>query len=68
MTMTREEFRRIRKRLRMTQVELGEFLGVSSRFVSMLEGGHSPIERRTELAMRYLVVISKPDHWQLTDR
>jgi transcriptional regulator with XRE-family HTH domain len=56
-TMTREQFRTIRKDLRMTQVELAEFLGVSSRFISMLEAGHSPIERRTELSMRYLLLI-----------
>lgn len=56
MTMQPEELKAIRKALGMKQDAFAEALGLSVNFVSLMEGGKKPIERRTELAVRYLAL------------
>lgn len=52
--MQAERFRAIRKGLRLTQTELGEYLDLTLGWVSKMELGKAMIDRRTELAMLYL--------------
>jgi transcriptional regulator with XRE-family HTH domain len=47
-------FRDIRKGMKLTQEELGKELGLSQKFIGMMERGDAPIERRTWLALLYL--------------
>lgn len=61
--MTGKELKAARKRLGMTQVELGKALGLSSPFIGRMERGSDPIDIRTELAVSELI-RSKP---MLTD-
>ena len=49
------ELRDIRKQMEMTQAELAEALDLSQPFIGMMERGEKPIEKRTELAVRYLL-------------
>jgi DNA-binding XRE family transcriptional regulator len=58
-TMTGEELRRVRKRLGMTQIELAEAIGMQKNSVAMIERGLRPVMKTTELAVRYLLVMSK---------
>lgn len=41
--------------MNLTQEELGNALGLSKVFIGLMERGAKGIERRTELAVRYLV-------------
>lgn len=59
--MTGEELRGIRKTLGWTLERMGDEIGLSKAFVGMMERGEKPIERRTELAARYLAITTKPD-------
>jgi DNA-binding XRE family transcriptional regulator len=54
MTMQPDEMKAIRKRLGMTQADFGEAIGMSRKAVNEMEAGKAVIERRTELAVRYL--------------
>ena len=58
-TMTGEEMRRARLRLKLTQKQLGEQLGVHKNSVARMERGEFPIIRTTELAVKYLLIMSK---------
>lgn len=58
MTMQADDLKALRRNLGMTQAELAAELGLSMNFVSMMERGEKPIERRTELAVRYLAMIA----------
>jgi DNA-binding XRE family transcriptional regulator len=49
--MTRQEFRAIRKELKLTQAAFGRALGLSSHMVSMVERGARNIRRPNELAI-----------------
>ncbi len=49
--MTKQEFRAIRKELKLTQAEFGEALGLSHEMISMVERGVRNIRRPTELAI-----------------
>lgn len=53
--MQPDELRTLRKQLNLTQEELGSALGLSKVFIGLMERGAKGIERRTELAVRYLV-------------
>jgi len=55
-TMTGKELKRARLRLKMTQKELGEALGVHKNSVARMERGEFPIIRTTELAVKYLLL------------
>jgi DNA-binding transcriptional regulator YiaG len=61
--MTNDEFRQIRRRLRLTQVELSQALGVSQAAVSRWESGANPISEHTAKFLRLLV-----EHAQQTRR
>jgi transcriptional regulator with XRE-family HTH domain len=56
--MQGDELRAMRKALGMTQAAMGDALGVSGVYVGMMERGEYAIERRTELAVRYLMLTS----------
>ena len=58
-TMMGEEMRRARLRLKLTQKQLGEQLGVHKNSVARMERGEFPIIRTTELAVKYLLIMSK---------
>jgi len=52
--MQGSELKAIRVALGMTQAMLAEELGLTTTFIGLMERDAKPIERRTELAMRYL--------------
>ena len=56
MAMQGKEFRAIRARLGVTQIKLARALGLSSKYIGMMENDDpgAKIEPRTEFAMRYL--------------
>jgi transcriptional regulator with XRE-family HTH domain len=58
-TMTGRELRRARLALNMTQKGLGEALGLAKNHVALMERDEQPIRRVTELAVKYLLVMSK---------
>ncbi len=55
--MQPDELRAARKALGLSQAELGLELGLTGEFIGMMERGVKAIERRTDLAMRYLVLM-----------
>jgi transcriptional regulator with XRE-family HTH domain len=55
--MTREELRRARERLGMTQRELAGALGMQTNSVTRMEIGLQPIMRTTELAVKFLLSV-----------
>ena len=55
--MEGKELKRTRLRLKMTQKQLGEALGVHKNSVARMERGEFPIIRTTELAVKYLRVM-----------
>jgi transcriptional regulator with XRE-family HTH domain len=55
--MTREELKRARERLGMTQKELAEALGMQTNSVTRMEIGLQPIMRTTELAVKFLLSV-----------
>ncbi len=55
--MQPEELKAIRKVLGLTQHAFATELGMSRKAVGEMEGGKAPIERRTELAARYLAIV-----------
>lgn len=55
--MTGKELKRARLRLKMTQKELGEALGVHKNSAARMERGEFPIIRTTELAVKYLLIM-----------
>jgi len=56
-TMTGAELRRARKRLGMTQKQLGEALSVHWNSIARMERDEFQIIRTTELAVKYLLVM-----------
>jgi transcriptional regulator with XRE-family HTH domain len=57
--MTGADVRRARKRLKMTQAELAERLGIQRNSVARMEFGNRPVMRTTELAIKYLLLTMK---------
>jgi len=55
--MTGEELRRARLRLKMTQNELAQTLGVHGNTIARAERGELPVLKTTELAVKYLLVM-----------
>ncbi len=55
--MTGEGLKRARLRLKMTQKELGEALGVHKNSVARMERGEFAVIRTTELAVKYLLIM-----------
>lgn len=60
MTMQADEMKQIRKALGLTQQQLADQLGLSRVIIGLMEREQAPIERRTELSMRYLELQSLP--------
>jgi len=54
-TMTGQELRQARKRLKMTQVGLADALEVHWNTIARAERGELPILKTTELAVKYLL-------------
>jgi DNA-binding XRE family transcriptional regulator len=57
--MTRMDMKRARERLRMTQAELAEALGMQRNSIVRIENGSQPILRTTELSVKYLLLTMK---------
>ncbi len=53
--MQGDELRSLRKSMNLGQAALAETLGLTPQFISMMETGAKSIERRTALAVLYLV-------------
>jgi len=60
-TMTGEGLKRARLRLKMTQKELGEALGVHKNSVARMERGEFAVIRTTELAVKYLLIMESKE-------
>jgi len=54
--MQADELRDLRKALGLSQQELADTIGMSRKAISEMERAAAPIERRTELSMRYLAL------------
>ena len=61
--MQPEELRALRKGTGMTGAEFAEALGMSRKSIVEMEAGRAPIEKRTELAARYVA----SDEWQVRE-
>jgi transcriptional regulator with XRE-family HTH domain len=57
--MTGKELKHARLALNMTQKELSEALGLAKNHLAMSERNELPIRRVTELAVKYLLGMSK---------
>ena len=55
--MTGEGLRKARARLKKTQKQLGEALGIHKNSVARMERGEFPVIRTTELAVKYLLIM-----------
>jgi DNA-binding XRE family transcriptional regulator len=55
--MQPEEVKALRMEAGLSQAELAELIGMSRVTVGLMERGAAPIERRTELAIRYVVEV-----------
>jgi DNA-binding XRE family transcriptional regulator len=55
-TMTGQELRRARRRLELTQRELGAKLELHKNTVARMERDELPVVKTTELAVRFLLV------------
>ena len=53
--MTNNELKEARHKLCLTQSELACAIDMSRVMIGLMERGEKPIERRTELAIRYLL-------------
>lgn len=67
-TMTGEELRRARVRLKLTQKQLGEQIGIHKNSIARMERGEMAIVRPTELAVKYLLVMSKRQGGKTSER
>lgn len=52
--MQPDELKQLRRAAGLTQGQLAEMVGLSLGFIGEMERGEKPIERRTELAVRYV--------------
>lgn len=58
-TMNGEELRQARDKLKLTQKQLGEALELHKNSVARMERGELPVAKTTELAVRFLLLVSK---------
>ena len=56
-SMTHEELKRARLRLKMTQKELAQALEVHPNTIARAERGELPVLKVTELSVKYLLVM-----------
>ena len=53
------ELRGLRKRVRMSQAELAEAIGMQKNSIARMERDERPIRKHTELSVRYLLLTKK---------
>lgn len=53
--MQGDELKALRQKAKMTQAEFAEAMGLTGTFIGLMERGEKPIEKRTELAARWIV-------------
>ncbi|RYF17853.1 MAG: helix-turn-helix domain-containing protein [Oxalobacteraceae bacterium] len=56
MVMQGEEMKALRTRAGLSQAGLGEAIGMARETIGAMERGAAPIEKRTELAVRYVTM------------
>jgi len=54
--MTNKELKEARRKLGLTQSALGEAIGLTRKSIGEMERGQAPIELRTSLAIKYLLI------------
>ena len=59
--MQPEELKAMRVEAGMSQAELGAAIGMSRVTIGLMERGEAPIEKRTELAVRYVFYAASID-------
>lgn len=52
--MQPDELKALRKQMDMTQQDMADAIGMSRKAIVEMEAGKAPIEKRTELALRYV--------------
>ena len=55
LSMTGKWLRQMRRRLRMTQSEFADALGMQRNSIALMERDERPVVKATELAVRYLL-------------
>ena len=53
--MQPDELRAVRKAAGLSQAELGDAIGLTRVTIGLMERGGAPIEKRTALAVRYVI-------------
>jgi DNA-binding XRE family transcriptional regulator len=53
--MTEIELKESRQKLGLTQAAMGEAINLTREMIGLMERGRKPIDRRTELAVRFLL-------------
>ena len=56
--MTGRELEQARRKLGLTQQQLGDELNLSRVMIGLMERGDKTVERRTDLSMRYLLIAA----------
>lgn len=64
--MTSDELKALRMKAGLSQVELAAAIGMSRESISRMERGKDVIERRTELALRYIATVGLPTERSLS--
>ena len=67
-TMTRQELRRVRKAMKLTQSQLAQRLGLTSTSVARMERGEQKIMPVTALAVKYLQVMESKTRGKKTSK
>lgn len=57
--MTGADIKNARKRLRMTQAELGQAIGMDKNSIARMERGERPVMLTTELSIKYLLLTMR---------
>lgn len=58
--MTGQEMRALRRSAGLSQIALAAAIGLSRESVGRMERGHDAVEKRTELALRYIATMGVP--------
>jgi len=53
------ELRRIRERLKMSQSQLADAIGLQRNSIARMERDERPIRKHTELSVKYLLLVRK---------
>jgi DNA-binding XRE family transcriptional regulator len=60
-TMNGKQLRQARRRLNLTQAQLGDAIGLHKNTIARMERDELEIVRTTELSVRYLLLVEKPN-------